>query len=431
MGGPRVSRVTDSLSAAEARRIHLAAQSLARRRPAGRPGPARFREYLERQGVLQLDSVNVLARAHHLPVYSRYGPYDRDRLDRWLWSGEHAFEHWGHEASVMPHALLPAMHHRMTEYASWQGRHRARLESERPGLIAQVRDAVERNGPLTASALEHLAPREGTRGTWWDTSHVKDALEYLFITGEVAASRGPHFRRTYDSPMREWGLPRASEGAWGLTAAEAQQALFDHGLAATGIGTPADIADHFRLPRSARDDAHRKGAAAGAAAWAGSAVERGLATWTTVEGWKEPALLATGAVDPGRATASALLSPFDPVCWYRPRLLRMFGVDYRIEIYTPAPKRVFGYYCLLFLLGDRFEARVDLKALRRDGVLSVEAAWREPGRAPGSRRRPDAEVTAALASELRTLAGWLGLDRIVVGPRGDLAAALAPALAAA
>ncbi|WP_062462918.1 winged helix-turn-helix domain-containing protein [Demequina soli] len=419
-----------SLSAAEARRIHLAAQSLARRRPAGRPGPARFRDYLEHQGVLQLDSVNVLARAHHLPLYSRFGPYDRDRFDRWLWSGEHAFEHWGHEASVMPRDLLPAMHHRMSEHASWQGRHHARLERERPGLIEEVRAGVMASGPLTAATLEHLAPREGARGTWWDTSHVKDALEYLFITGEVAASRGPHFTRTYDSPERAWGLPGAAGAGWGIPTAEAHQRLFDHALAATGIGTPADVADHFRLARSARDGDHRKGPAAGAAAWAASAVERGLAAWVDVEGWREPALLAAGAVDPGRATASSLLSPFDPVCWYRPRLLRMFGVDYRIEIYTPAPKRVFGYYCLLFLLGDRFEARVDLKALRKEGALAVEATWREPGRVPGARRRDDATVATALAAELRLMAGWLGLAQIRVAPRGDLAPALAVAVSA-
>ncbi|WP_296666493.1 crosslink repair DNA glycosylase YcaQ family protein [Demequina sp.] len=422
--------MTASLGASEARRIHLSAQSLARRRPAARPGPARFRDYLEMQGVLQLDSVNVLARAHHLPLYSRHGPYDRARFDRWLWGSGEAFEHWGHEASVMPRDLLPAMHHRMTEDASWQGKARARLERERPGLIAQVRAAVERSGPSTARGLEHLAPREGARGTWWDTSHVKDALEYLFLTGEVAASRGPHFARTYDATMRAWGLAPAPEGSWGVPAPAAHQLLFDHALRATGVGTPADLADHFRLPRSARAEDHRQGESAGAAAWADSAVERGLASWVDVEGWKQPALLATGAEDPGRATASALLSPFDPVCWYRPRLHRMFGVDYRIEIYTPAERREFGYYCLLFLLGDRFEARVDLKALRKEGVLAVEATWREPGRPPGVRRRADAEVARALGAELGVMAEWLGLDRIEVAPRGDLAPQVRAAIAA-
>ena len=420
--------MTPSLSAAEARRVHLAAQSLARRRPAGRPGPARFREYLDRQGVLQLDSVNVLVRAHHMPLYSRRGPYDRDRLDRWLWRSGENFEHWGHEATVMPRELLPALHHRMSSISSWQGGFRERLDRERPGLVEEVLAKVEEVGPVTAAHLEHLAPREGARGSWWDRSHVKDALDYLFLTGEVAVSRRDHFRRTYDATAREWGRARASLADWGLPPREAHQELFDRAIRATGIGTPADMADHFRLPLAPRRDDHRKGAADGAAAWAASAVERGLAEWVSVEGWTEPALLAAGAEDPGRATASSLLSPFDPVCWYRPRLLRMFGVDYRIEIYTPAPKRVFGYYSLLFLLGDRFEARVDLKALRKESVLSVEAVWREPGRAPGSRRRDDATVADALADELRLMAGWLGLDSVRVAGRGDLAAPLLGAL---
>ncbi|MDN4482852.1 winged helix-turn-helix domain-containing protein [Demequina lignilytica] len=412
--------MTASLSPAEARRIHLAAQSLARRRPAGRPGPARFRNYLERQGVLQLDSVNVLARAHHLPVYSRYGPYDRDRFDRWLWGSGENFEHWGHEASVMPRDLLPELHHRMRRSSSWKARTLDRLEAERPGLLDQVRAAVGAHGPVTAADLEHLAPRESRRGPWWDESHVKTALEYLFMTGEVAASRADHFRRTYDAPERAWGHVGAHDGdAWAMDPDAAQQALFDRALAATGIGTVRDLADHFRLTSPATSGSGPRGAA-----WATSAVERGLASWVDVDGWREPALLATGAGDPGRATASALLSPFDPVCWFRPRLLRMFGVDYRIEIYTPADKREFGYYCLLFLLGDRFEARVDLKARRKDGVLGVEAAWREAGRAPGARRRDDAEVAAALASELRLMSGWLGLPDIEVAPRGTLASAL-------
>ncbi|WP_062317404.1 winged helix-turn-helix domain-containing protein [Demequina maris] len=419
--------MTESLSAAEARRIHLAAQSLARRRPAGRPGPARFRAYLERQGVLQLDSVNVLARAHHLPLYSRFGPYDRDRFDAWLWGSAENFEHWGHEASVMPRDLLPALHHRMRRSSSWKARALGTLEAERPGLLDQVREAVAAHGPVTAADLEHLAPREGRRGPWWDESHVKTALEYLFMTGEVAASRADHFRRTYDAPERAWGHVGAHDGdAWALPPEDAQQALFDRALAATGIGTVRDLADHFRLTSPATSGTGPRGAA-----WAESAVERGLASWVDVEGWRDPALLASGAVDPGRATASSLLSPFDPLCWYRPRLLRMFGVDYRIEIYTPATKRAFGYYCLLFLHGDRFDARVDLKARRKEGVLSAEATWREPGRAPGGRRRDDAEVAVALAAELRLMAGWLGLDTIEVAPRGDLAAALADALEAA
>lgn len=433
------------MSAAEARRTFLEAQSLARRRPARRPRARDFQAYLDRQGVLQLDTVNVLARAHYMPLFSRLGPYDRDALDGFLWGdakghSAHVFEHWGHEASVMPRDLLPAMHSRMRRTTTWKARTRDRLERERPGLLAEVREAVDRLGPVTSADLEHLAPHEGPRGPWWDSTHVKVALEHQFIVGEVAASRGRHFTRTYDATTRAWGLPDAGSVAsqppdgWGLTPGAARQQLFDRAIGACGIGTVKDLCDHFRLPYQAGP---RTPDIEGGLAWAASAVERGLARWVQVEGWREPALLATEAagapswhrpaVTPGRATGAALLSPFDPVCWFRPRLERMFGMDYRIEIYTPEPKRVYGYYCLPFLLGDQIVGRVDLKADRKAGTLRALATWREERPVRGARRRGDDETAVALADELRTMAAWLGLEEIVVSPRGTLATALAAA----
>lgn len=427
------------LSAREARRLFLAAQGLTRARPRRRVRPADITAYLERQGVLQLDTVNVLARAHYVPFFSRLGPYDTAMADEVLWGHEAghaaaAFEHWGHEASVMPHDVLPLMHHRMVGGESWKARTRASLEAERPGLIAEVQAAVEEHGPVVARDLEHLAPATGPRGPWWDQGHVKRALEYLFMTGGVAASRGRHFARTYDSTARAWGLPPATLGAavpgeaaaaWGASAGLARQALFDRALLACGIGTPRDLADHFRLPFQA---GARLPDVEGGAVWAASAVERGLATWVTVESWKEQALVSTQAIDPGRAGATALLSPFDPVCWFRPRLKRMFGVDYRIEIYTPEPKRQYGYYCLPLLVGDQIPARFDLKADRKAGVLLVQASWREPGTAPGTRRMADDRVAAAAARELLTMASWLGLSTIRCEARGDLAPDLTRAL---
>lgn len=435
VGAATVAIVTQSLSAAQARRTFLDAQGLAGKRRARRPRVQDFATYLERQGVLQLDTVNVLARAHYLPFFSRLGPYDTDALDTYLWGapdghGAHTFEHWGHEASVMPDDLLPAMHHRMATDGNWMSRTRDRLEAERPGLIAQVRAFVNDRGPVTSSEVEHLSPRASKRGTWWDTSHVKDALDLLFITGEVASSRGKNFSRTYDATERAWGLPPAAPTpSWALPADVGRQELFDRALFACGIGTPADLCDHFRLPMRPGKNAPD---AAGGAAWAASAVERGLAEWVSVEGWSEPALLAKGeptpeapwhrpASDPGRATGAALLSPFDPVCWYRPRLERMFGMEYRIEIYTPAPKRVYGYYCLPFLLGDQMVGRVDLKADRQAGVLRVAAVWREEGAVRGTRRRTDEEIVELLAGELGGMARWLALDRIEVGPGGNIA----------
>jgi len=436
-----VTLVTQSLSASQARRAFLGAQGLATRRRSRRPRDADFAAYLAAQGVLQLDTVNVLARAHYMPFFSRLGPYDTGALDTYLWGapdghGAHTFEHWGHEASVMPDRLLPAMHHRMAGESNWMSRRRERLEAERPGLIAQVRAFVDDRGPVTSTEVEHLSPRASKRGTWWDTSHVKDALDLLFITGEVASSRGKNFSRTYDATERAWGLsPASPTPQWALTADAGRQELFDRALSACGIGTPADLCDHFRLPLRAGKNAPD---AAGGQAWAASAVERGLAEWVEVEGWGDPALLAVGGPapdapwhratsDPGRATGAALLSPFDPVCWYRPRLERMFGMEYRIEIYTPAPKRVYGYYCLPFLLGDQMVGRVDLKADRKAGVLRVAAAWREERAATGARRRPDAEVAIALSRELTLMREWLGLDSVEVEPRGSLAPALAHA----
>ena len=431
--------VTRTLTAQEARRVFLDAQGLARTRPSRRVRPNDFATYLAFQGVLQLDTVNVLARAHYLPLYSRLGEYSTGDLDAFLWGdtdghSAHAFEHWGHEASVMPRELLPALHHRMAGHASWQSHHGITLEAERPGLIDTVRALVEAQGPVVGADVEHLAPREGRKGPWWDSSHSTDALEYLFITGRLAASRGRHFARTYDAAERAWGLPPAdaagTDGAhpWGLPQAQARQELFDRALAACGIGTVADLCDHFRLPLKA---GKRAPDAAGGTAWATSAVERGLAEWVSVEGWATPALLAVGgptdeapwhraATDPGRATGAALLSPFDPVCWFRPRLKRMFGMDYTIEIYTPEPKRVYGYYCLPFLLGDQMVGRVDLKADRKEGVLRVQSAWREEHPAPGSRRRTDDQISSALRAELDAMARWLHLETVEVKHRGNL-----------
>ncbi len=402
------------LSTAEARRIFLHSQGLARRRSPRRVSEGHFREYLARQGVLQLDSVNVFARAHYMPLFSRYGSYELAALDRYLWSSGETFEHWGHEASVMPRDLLPALHFRMSASGTWKERMRGRLERERPGLIATVEAAVRDRGPLSAADLAHLTP-DAVRvpGSWWNSGDVKIALEYLFITGRVAVAARPHFQRRYDDPVRVWGH-HAREGA--LHADEARQALFDRALPSSGIGTPKDFADHFRLPANE------------SARYATSAVERGLAAWVEVEGWGERALLAAGATDPGRATGAALLNPFDPVCRYRDRLLRMFGMHYRIEIYTPAPEREFGYYTLPFLLGDQIVGRFDLKADRKAKALLVQAAWREEAVVAGARRRSDAKVASALAAELRLAADWLGLDSVVVAPRGTLAGALADAV---
>lgn len=403
------------LSAAQARRIFLNAQGLSRKRPGRRVGVKQFREYLLRQGALQLDSVNVLARAHYLPLYSRYGPYSQAALDDYLWSSGETFEHWGHEATVMPLSLLPLMHFRMEEHATrWSGHVAKKIEGTRPGLVEEVERAVNERGPLTAADLAHLEdePR-GKRGSWWDSSSTKDALEYLFLGGRVAIAGRPNFQKLYGNRDAVWGDHANYQP---VETEVARQTLFDHAVAAAGIGTVADLADHFRFKKTP------------AKRYAESAVARGLAQWVSVEGWKQPALLAQTASDPGRVTGGALLSPFDPAVWYRDRLARMFGMHYRIEIYTPAAKRLYGYYTLPFLLGDQMVARVDLKAERKDSRLLVKAAWLEEEPAPGARRKSVEEVAAALGKELRLMASWLGLDEVSVEPVGTLAPALEEAL---
>src|SRR5690606_11783785 len=265
-------------------------------------------------------------------------------------------------------------------------------------------------GPITAADLTHLDPEAGRkRGPWWDASLTKEVLEYLFFSGRAATAGRPNFQRLYDAPARVW---REHHHRPPLAHQEARQRLFDQALAATWIGTPADIGDHYRIKKTPAKEL------------AAAAVDRGLARWVEVEGWGEKALLATEAVDPGRATGAALLSPFDPLCWYRDRLVRMFGMHYRIGIYTPAPKRQYGYYALPFLVGDQMVARVDLKADRKASSLLVQGAWLEETPAPGARKRAPAEIAAALANELRVMARWLLLDDVVVKPLGTLAADL-------
>lgn len=408
--------VTQNLTAAEARRIFLHAQGLARRRPTGRVDARQFRKYLERQGVLQLDSVNVLARAHYMPIYSRFGSYDQAGLDSYLWASNETFEYWGHEASVMPLELLPALKHRFEEYeARWAKYFAKHPKARRPELLEAVERAVGENGPLTPADLAHLEEDTGRkRGSWWDWSETKQALEYLFFTGRVAVAARNNFQRLYGAPHEAWGEAHLRPA---LSRRDAQRQLFDHALRANWIGTVADLADHFRIRLLSE-----------AKPLAESAVERGLARWVEVEGWKQPALLATQAEDPGRATGAALLSPFDPAVWFRDRLERMFGMEYRIEIYTPAPKRKYGYYTLPFMLGDQMVGRVDLKADRKSRQLLVQAAWAEETPAPGAKRRTDTEVAGALARELRLMAQWLGLGDVVVKPVGTLAPALADAV---
>nr|WP_269204982.1 crosslink repair DNA glycosylase YcaQ family protein [Motilibacter aurantiacus] len=368
---------------------------------------------VDRLGLLQIDSVNVLVRAHYMPLFSRLGPYDRSLLDRASSAAPRRLaEYWAHEASLVPARTLPFLRWRMARWQTdaWGGMRRVAVEH--PELVAAVLEEVRRRGPLTAAqverALEADAPR--AKESWgWNWSWTKQALEHLFFAGEItSAGRTAQFERRYATPQR--ALPRAVVEAPTPTEPEAFAQLVSVAARATGVATERHLRDYFRL------------APADARTGIGLLAASGELLPVAVEGWDRPAWLHRDARMPRAATGRALLAPFDPLVWERSRTEDLFGFRYRIEIYVPADKRVHGYYVLPFLLGDRLVARVDLKADRQAGVLRVQAAHVEPA-------APD-DTPGQLARELSALAGWLDLEEVAVAPRGDLAAALADAVAA-
>jgi uncharacterized protein YcaQ len=400
-----VSDPAERLPAATARRIVLAAQGFAETRPAGSLGVRRLRRTIERLAVVQIDSVNVLSRAHYLPAFSRLGPYPRAAMDD-LTARRHAvFEYWAHEASFLPVRLHPYLRWRMAAAEEHAWGNMVRLQRERPGYVAEVLDRVRRDGPLRAGDLAE--PRPDRPGSMWNWHAGKVALKWLFFTGQVTTRhRTTAFEKVYD--LTERVLPAAVVQTSTPEPADAVRELVRTAARSLGVATERDLRDYFRL---------RPAAARTAIA---ELADAGELLPVEVAGWGAPAWLDPAARRPRWVRARALLSPFDSLVWERPRVERIFSFRYRIEIYTPAAKRVHGYYVLPFLLGDRLVARVDLKADRQAGVLRVQAAFAEDGV-----DRP--LVAAALADELGLMAGWLELDDVVVAGRGDLAPELAGA----
>jgi uncharacterized protein YcaQ len=394
------ARALQRLSADQARRLSVAAQGFTDPRPTGVPDRRALRRVVSRTGLFQIDSVNVLARAHYLPLFSRLGPYPVELLDRAAYGRPRLlFEYWGHEASLLPVEVHPLLRWRMAEAEAdaWGGM-RA-VAAERPGFVAEVLDEVRRSGPVTAGEVEELhGGRSRKAGPWWDWSHVKRALEFLFWAGEITTASRRGFERAYDLPERV--LPAEVVRAPTPDKAEAQRQLVLRAARSYGVATERDLRDYYRL------------SVADAKARVAELVEGGELIPAAVEGWRQPAYLHPQARIPRRVDAQALLAPFDPLVWERNRVEQLFGFRYRVEIYVPAGQRVHGYYVLPFLLGDRLVGRVDLKADRQTGVLRVQAAYAEPG-AP-------ADSGEAMVEELRAMAGWLGLEAVVTTGRGDL-----------
>ena len=391
----------DTLSASEARRIALAAQGLAAPRAERPAGTRQLLSLVDRLALHQIDSVNVLSRAHYLPAFSRLGHYPRNFLDRAAWGKpRRLFEYWAHEASLLPFDLHPLLRWRMAEAERGEGVWRSlrAFRGERKAEADAVFARIAAEGPLAASDFESKG-----RGGWWGWSSAKAALEYLFWSGRITTStRRNSFERVYDLPERVLppdivALPTPSEE-------EAQRQLILRAARALGVATARDLRDYFRLsPRHAAGRIEEL-------------AEAGALLPVKVEGWRDPAFLHPDAALPRQARGQALLVPFDPLVWDRARAERLFGFRYRIEIYTPAERRVHGYYVLPFLLRDRLVARCDLKADRKAGTLLVQSAFAEPDAPP--------DTAEALTAELRLMARWLGLERVEVRERGDLAEAL-------
>ncbi|MEQ1873968.1 MAG: crosslink repair DNA glycosylase YcaQ family protein [Ilumatobacteraceae bacterium] len=386
------------LSLAQARRIALAAQGFGEPRPTGRVDRRHFRRVLDRMGLIQIDAVNVLVRSQELPLFARLGPHPRNLIAQATAAGE-LFEYWVHEASHVSTEIHHLLRWKMARDHKW-GRYWD-LEKRRPGLFEEVLRRIEADGPIASG---ELGERVGKKGQWWDWDDGKVALEHLFWGGQVTATRRTaDFARLYDLtervvPAHVLARPTPDEN-------EARKQLLLLAAQHHGVATLTDLTDYHRQKN------------APCKPLLDELVEDGALRVVEVEGWTKPAYLHPKAKLPRSIDACAFLSPFDPVCWNRERTERLFGFHYRIEIYTPAPKRIFGYYVLPILWGDSLVGRLDLKADRASRKLLVQGAFVEPG-------VPAKEVAPDVVRELRAMAGWLDLDGVSFGDRGDLASTL-------
>ncbi|EPL04296.1 winged helix-turn-helix domain-containing protein [Pseudomonas sp. CF161] len=382
-----------SFSIKQARRLALAAQGFGVRPSTAAVSSAQVNRMIGRLGLLQIDSVNALVRSHYLPLFSRLGNYSPQLLDQAAWSQgrqRRLFEYWGHEASLLPLAMYPLLRWRMQRARQGQGIYGqlARFGQEQQATIRRVLACVEEQGALGAGSL---STRQERAGPWWDWSAEKHALEWLFAAGEVTVAGRRGFERLYDLPERV--LPAAILQQPLLDDAQAQRGLLLHAIGALGVATEKDLRDYFRL--SPADGPARLA----------QLLEAGEVQRCEVEGWRQAAYCLPAPKVPRKVEASALLSPFDSLVWERSRTERLFDFRYRLEIYTPQHKRIYGYYVLPFLHDERIAARVDLRAERALGRLAVHAVHEEP-------QGLDEQGMMALAANLRQMAQWLGLEQV-------------------
>ncbi len=356
--------------------------------------------------VLQLDSIPVVARTQYVVLYSRLGPYRCGLLEELAYRDHEWLETWAHEASLVPMEHEPLFRWRLArsrEGATWKSL--VRFQKENAGYVADVLEEVRERGPLKAA---QLSDRRRRAGEWWSArSGGSLALEWLYRAGEIAIRRGVSFDKSYD--LYERVVPDSIRACPDPGEAEAQRRLLEIAARSLGVFTATDAGDYFRM--SMKDVRPRLA----------ELVEAGEIEPVQVEGWNQDAYLHRKASCPRSISRTTLLSPFDPIVWNRDRAQRLFGFEYRIEIYVPAAQRVHGYYVLPFLHGEELVARVDCKSHRKSGHFEVIAAYLEEG-------QPESETAAELAQALSRMASWLELERVVCGRRGDLMPALRHAL---
>ena len=409
---PITAAPTREMSAAQARRIAIAAQQLAAPAPLdGQINRGHLRRLMQRLGVLQIDSVNVLVRAHYLPVFARLGSYPMKVLADAAWPARTKdrtlVEVWAHEASLVPAELHPLLR---WQRRHWSNRMADRINRDQPGLLDSILTLLADEGPLSAGEVEdRVSTGQKGKAGWWEWSATKRACEALFAAGSIGTADRRGFERRYDLIDRV--LPPAILAVPVPAPEDARRQLAEISARAHGVGTAKDLADYYRMPV-----AETKAALA-------DLVADGVLEQVSVAGWRDVGYLHRDARIPRRVDGQALVCPFDPLVWERDRTERIFDIRYRIEIYTPAPKRVYGYYVLPFLLGDRIVGRFDLKADRQGGALLVQASWLEP-----FDDKSPAEVAAAAAVELRRMADWLELDSVRVVEHGNFHAPIRQAL---
>jgi uncharacterized protein YcaQ len=402
--------VKPSISAAEARRISLAAQGFGKARPA-QPATRQLNLAMTRMATLQIDSVNVFSRSHYMPLFARLGPYDTAALDRLLFARKAPYvEYWAHMASFIPAADWGLFRFRMDDNRAKYGTAADGWFQDHREIVDWVRAELAARGPLRPAEIEHDA-KAGARGPWWDWDVVKHALEFLWTVGDVAIAGRRGFERRY--ALAEQVIPAETLDA-PVARQDAIRELIRRAAVAYGVATASDLADYWRI----KDRAALMAAI-------GDLQDAGELVPVTVQGWSSAgrpakAWVHRDAALPRRVDAAALLTPFDPVVWFRDRAQRLFDFEYRIEIYTPAPQRRYGYYSLPVLVGDDIVGRLDLKADRAGSTLLVQSAWWEPGR--------PADAAARVADELRAAARWQGLETISVSRWGDATDDLADVL---